>query len=128
MTKSVLMVCLLAVTAVAALLALTACEVESAALILQISPAYVEIRQGQSVDFTATGAEGFDHFWSLDSDDGRGALSSKVGETVLYTCLRSVTGTVQTVRCRATPPNTGLSSSGTNATATFEGTATVVFR
>lgn len=97
------------------------CEVESGAGKLSITPSSVQIRNGETVSFTASG--GYEYTWSLDNP-AWGILSSVSGEKVSYTSLLD-TGSyaspqIQTLRVTSTIPG---DSSGTNASGSLSAAA-----
>lgn len=71
--------------ACAGILTWSGCETDSSSETVVISPQSVVVKRGQTVTFTASG--GYDYRWSLDPDDGSGALNAFYGNSVIYTCL-----------------------------------------
>jgi len=63
----------------------TACDVESAAGEVIISPSSVALKKGDSAQFTASG--GFEYQWRLE-DEQLGMLSTRRGQSTVYTSLR----------------------------------------
>ncbi len=61
------------------------CEADSSSESVVISPQSIVVKRGQTVEFKASG--GYDYRWSLNPDDGSGALNTFYGDTVIYTCL-----------------------------------------
>ena len=75
-----------------AVILLGGCELttDSADADINIEPASVVLKQGQSAEFVASG--GYEYRWSLDPEDGTGRLSTRKGDRTVYTCL-STSGT-----------------------------------
>ena len=102
----------------AAVMFITAgCEVGSATERIIVSPSSVSVTKGQSVQFTASG--GYDYTWTLESATVYGSLSSRTGNTVVYTSIydssssNTVSETlkvVSTIPGDASPTNTSTSA------------------
>jgi len=105
----------------AALLFQCGCETESASdSSVRISPSRAKVRNGQSVEFVASG--GFDYSWAI-SDSSLGFISAKSGNRTVYTA-NVQTGTnpvvvVQTLTVTSTIGTTGASA--TNASSAASG-------
>jgi plastocyanin len=105
------------------------CEVGSATETILISPSAVEVKQGQTVQFTASG--GYEYTWSLhgsgSSSSSLGMLSSTRGQTVTYTSLSNPGGSnvvVETLTVTSTIPGDASSTNSASATQA-SGTATI---
>ena len=121
--RIIALACAAAAGLLTAALILSGCEVDkSGGTEVQITPAFAKVTTGQSVSFTATG--GFVYHWSLSPNDGTGVLNTKLGDTVVYTCLRSVSNSVQTLHVVSTFE--GLTTAPSNGT--WQADATIVFQ
>jgi hypothetical protein len=89
----------------------TACETESAATRVEITPASAAIRQGQSVEFTAH--RGYEYTWDLAHEEW-GLLSTRTGNRTVYTSYytpaSNLTDVVQTLTVSSSVPG----GTGTN--------------
>ncbi len=76
--------------ALAAAAMLTGCKTESADSPISVAPTSVQLRNGRSAPFTASG--GYDYTWSLDRND-LGWLNERTGPTVVYTAYNDAVNT-----------------------------------
>ena len=98
----------LSFTLLALMLVFSGCETESSEQIaLSITPNTVTLRAGQSQEFVASGFE--DYTWSL-SDADIGVLSTRKGNSTIYTALRSATNHTQTLTVTVNVPESGTGS------------------
>jgi hypothetical protein len=88
MKKILLSTGCLALAAVVA--ALTGCNTESADSPISVSPNSVQLRNGRTAPFTASG--GYDYTWNLDRND-LGWLNQRTGPTVVYTAYSDAVNT-----------------------------------
>lgn len=119
---------LLLLTALVALPCLQSCETQDSGGAITITPAYAEIRAGQSITLTASG--GINYTWSL-ATSGAGGLSRTTGNSVLFIAPSSLTTTTEqviTVTSNTDAPATTSSTSSSNIVTTVSsgsGTATI---
>ena len=92
------------------------CDVASSSDVLTISPSTATLAPGQSVTFTVAG--GYEYSWSLNPNDGSGALSAITGSQVTYTCLASNIGTTPKMVIVASTITGSGGVSSTNSTGT----------
>lgn len=96
-------------------IAITGCEIESASSHgVSITPSSVGIREGETVEFTASG--GYEYTWSLD-EASWGLLSDKTGSKTIYTSRHNPGTNTLAVRV-LTVTSTIDGGSGTNAVLT----------
>jgi hypothetical protein len=105
------------------------CEVNSTEQGVEITPGSVTLSEGQSQTFTASG--GYEYSWSLDPDDGSASLSTRHGDTTVFTLLSNASSSTSDVSvievlCASTIP--GVSGSDTNTAYTSTDTAYVHVR
>lgn len=97
------------------------CEADSASQAVTITPQSVVVKKGQSVQFQASG--GYDYKWSLSPNDGSGILNTKVGSTVIYTCIATNIGTYPK-QIKVVSTIEGTSSGGTSNSTPYSVEAT----
>jgi len=98
------------------------CEVDSATEELKVTPESARVKRGQSVEFHVTG--GYHYRWSLEQESW-GMLSSRTGDTTVYTSLYSPDTNevaVQVITVSSTIPG---SAGGTTNAPGYEITAKV---
>ena len=94
------------------------CEMNSTEQGIEIKPGSVTLSEGQSHTFTVSG--GHEYFWSLSPDDGSASLSTRQGDTVVFTLFSSAASSSNNwstiaVICTSTIP--GVTGSSSNAAA-----------
>lgn len=102
----------------------TGCEVDSASQNIRVSPANVELSEGQSQEFTVSG--GYDYRWSL-ANEGWGLLNPRVGARVVYVSRYApAANAVQTITVTSFIEGSGADSNDTPYQVTGE--AVVIHR
>jgi hypothetical protein len=100
----------------------TGCETESAAVNnVRISPESINISKGESIEFTAVG--GYVYTWSLEDNDASwGRISTRDGETTVYTSLKDATTNtvVRVLTVSSVIEGSGTASNDTAAVQTGE--------
>ena len=96
------------------------CEVDSLTETIVITPSSVRVRDGDTVQFTASG--GYEYTWSLESDTTYGTLSSRTGSSVIYTSRISPGSNMVTEILRVVSTIPG-DASPTNSTSSVESSA-----
>lgn len=95
----------------------TGCDTAGANDALTISPSAVTLSSGQSQQFTVDG--GYQYTWSISGTNAsaNGSLSSRTGNTVVYTAPTSDTGLSGSVTLHVTSTIEGSGSGTSNAPA-----------
>ena len=116
MKKTVLTLFILGIIGTAAFI--VGCETDSSDQVaLTITPNHARIKVGESVTFKAGGFQ--DYTWSL-SNPSIGVLSTKKGDTTVYTAVIAFSGEPQVLTVKATATRTVSSNSTQEVTASAE--------
>ncbi len=118
--KKILIVVFLCSISSCLLILLNGCETTSAASVPQITPSSTVIKNGNTVEFRASG--GFEYEWSLQ-DDTLGRLDTRRGERVLYRSMHEPTGSnsaMQVLTVLSTITGTGQTTNTASYTQTAE--------